>query len=176
MTELVNDMLDLSRIESGAEEFKKETVDLSIVVTEIVGNFAPIAEKKGVSISSDTGVASFLALTDRDKIRRAIHNLVSNAVKFTHPGGTVRCSIHDNGDGTCAVRVRDTGTGIRKEDFDAIFEKFVQLENPLTRANEGSGLGLAIVKVIAEGCGGRVEVESEVGKGSEFRIVLPRSA
>lgn len=95
-------------------------------------------------------------------------------MKFTIAGGHVRCGVRDNGDGTCSAYVRDTGTGIRKADFDAIFEKFVQLENPLTRANEGSGLGLPIVKIIAEGCGGKVEIESEVGKGSEFRIVIPK--
>lgn len=175
MTELVNDMLELSRIESGAETFKNATFDLSAVISEVVGNFAPIAEKKGISICNETGAEGFLANADRDKIRRAVHNLVSNAVKFTSTGGNVRCGIRDNGDETCSVYVRDTGTGIRKEDFDAIFEKFVQLENPLTRSNEGSGLGLPIVKVIVEGCGGKVEIESEVGKGSEFRIVIPKN-
>ncbi len=72
-----------------------------------------------------------------------------------------------------SLYVRDTGTGIRKEDRETIFEKFVQLENPLTREHEGSGLGLTIVKRIAEGCGGTVELESEIGRGSEFSIVLP---
>lgn len=175
MSELVGDMLELSRIESGAETFKNAAFDLSSVISEVVGNFAPIAEKKGISICNETGAEGFFANADRDKIRRAIHNLVSNAVKFTSTGGHVRCGIRDNGDGTCSAYVRDTGTGIRKEDFDVIFEKFAQLENPLTRANEGSGLGLSIVKVIVEGCGGKMEIESEVGKGSEFRIVLPKN-
>lgn len=140
MSELVTDMFELSRIESGEEAFKKERFDAGSVVSEVVGNFAEIGEKRGVPVIHEGEPQSFHVFSDRDKIRKAFHNLVSNAVKFTPTGGFVRCGVREASDGHCSLYVRDTGIGIPKKDQETIFEKFVQLENPLTREYEGSGL------------------------------------
>lgn len=138
MSELVTDMFELSRIESGEEVFQRERFDASAVISEVVGNFAEIGEKRNIAVIREGEPEPLHAIADREKVRRALHNLLSNAVKFTPPGGSIRAGVRKVSEDWISIFVRDTGTGIRKEDQETIFEKFVQLENPFTREHEGS--------------------------------------
>jgi two-component system phosphate regulon sensor histidine kinase PhoR len=157
---LVGDMLDLSKMESGSETFLSEECDLADTVRSIVKEMAPFARERRVELAVMGGSVPVPIHTDPGKIRRAILNIVSNAVKFTPAGGSVTCSTFESAKGW-GVSVQDTGIGIPKSDLDTIFEKFHQVENSLKRETAGSGLGLPIAKEIVERSGGKILVSSE---------------
>jgi signal transduction histidine kinase len=113
-------------------------------------------------------------VADEERVQQVLLNLLTNAIKFTEPGGLVSLSC-DVGDGTVQIRVRDTGRGIRREDQEKIFEPFVQVDRSPRDVNHGVGLGLAISRDLARRMQGDVTLESEVGLGSTFTLVLPRS-
>jgi two-component system, OmpR family, phosphate regulon sensor histidine kinase PhoR len=173
MRALVNDISELSEIESGAVHLTIEGFELRGLVDEIFSGLAPRAAKGGVllenQVSEETEVAA-----DRHRLEQILINLVDNAIKFNHPGGSVAVSVESAGDGT-VIKVRDTGQGISAEHLPRVFERFYRVDKARSREVGGTGLGLAIVKHLALIHGGEAHVTSEPGVGSEFSVKLPNS-
>jgi len=169
---LVNEILDLAKIESGEMRFARVAFPLTELLIEIATVHRVTAETKGLkfeTILADELPAEFI--TDPTRLRQILNNLLSNAVKFTDAGSVVFSVSRIDGD--IAFAIRDTGPGIPPESRETIFEKFKQLENFLTREHGGTGLGLALVRQLADHMGGRVTLESEIGVGSTFTVYLP---
>jgi signal transduction histidine kinase len=173
---LINDLLDLSRIEAGKEEIRATRFRLDTLIHETLEALRPVAEENGVTIAA-LGPPSVVIRADRDKISRVIMNLVHNAIKFTPRGGQVQVAASDEGEGEwVTLAVRDSGPGIPAGEVDRIFDKFHQVKRNRGRGGAGSGLGLPISRQLVEMHGGRLTVESAVGQGSTFTVVLPLSA
>ena len=172
MGAIVEELLELSRLESGQAPLRLVPLSLSVMVTDITGEFRLRAERSGVDL--DTSLPDSLphALADETTFRRALVNLVDNAIKFTPVGGQVHMSVAEEED-TIRVEVRDTGEGIPREHLPHIFERFYKVDR--SRRDKGTGLGLAIVKHTVEAHGGRVHAESEEGEGSVFSVSVPRA-
>jgi len=168
---LINDVLDLSKIEAGQLQLADEPFELSASIEKAVRTVRPLAEKKQLAL--DTGIAPDVDLVrgDSRRVEQVLLNLLSNAVKFTEEG-RVRIEAALQGD-RVLIRVIDTGIGIRQEDLGKLFRPFTQLETGLSRQYEGTGLGLSISKKLVEMMGGTIHVESKFGKGSTFSVVLP---
>ena len=173
MGAIVEELLELSRLESGQAPLRLAPLNLNVMVTDIVGEFRLRAERSGIEL--DTSLPDRLpqALADETTFRRALVNLVDNALKFTPVGGQVHMSIAEEED-TIRVDVRDTGEGIPREHLPHIFERFYKVDR--SRRDKGTGLGLAIVKHTVEAHGGCVHAESEEGEGSVFSVSVPRAA
>ena len=171
---IIDDILNLSRIEAGQLTVSAAAVPLGEVLGEVEAMIAPQVLARGLRYEFDAE-PSLVAQADREKLQQVLLNLVSNAVRFTEPGGIVQVTGEPRPD-EVAVRVSDTGIGIPFDKLGAIFEPFVQVDAGLTRRTGGTGLGLAISRDLARAMGGRIEVESEVGRGSTFTVVLPRAA
>ena len=175
LLDLVNEILDLAKIEAGEIRLQNRPVPLAPLIAECAAGHRASAETKGLQFTvelADDLPESFV--TDPTRLRQILNNLLSNAVKFT-PSGTVCLSARRSGPGL-AFAVRDTGPGIAPEYREVIFEKFKQLENFLTRQHGGTGLGLALVKQLTEHMGGQVSLESEIGSGSTFTVYLPEQS
>jgi signal transduction histidine kinase len=171
---LINDILDLSKIESGKVELKQRNFSLPALVKSLQRVMTPILAPKKQSLEVAVARGLSVISADRDKIRQVLLDLLSNATKFTPDGGRLRIeAVADSC--CCSISVVDNGIGIRLEDQERIFEPFSQLDNPLTREKRGTGLGLAIARQIVEWHGGKIWVESEPGKGSRFTFTLPIS-
>lgn len=174
---LLNDILDLSKIEAGMMELTHQPVDLSNIMREIKMLFLPKAEKSNLEINlhfSD-GFPRLLML-DEIRVKQVLFNLVGNAIKFTHAGYVgIKADFETDGSGCGKLRidVEDTGIGIPQSQQDIIFESFRQQSGQSNRIYEGAGLGLAISKRLAEKMYGKISVESEVGKGSRFTVIIP---
>lgn len=173
LTLLISDLLDISRIESGKMKMELNETHLGKILREIAETYRKTVADKGITFHTDIDKRLPLLLVDEARIKQVVDNLLSNAIKFTASGGAIRVSADDMGD-FVMVSVSDTGTGIKKENHEKIFEKFFQVDSSLTRQAGGTGLGLAISKVIIEHHGGRIWVESELGKGATFRFLLPK--
>ena len=169
---LINDLLNYSRIESGRVEYALSPVSLGEVVTTIWVMVEPQANRKQLTVEQLACDLSIVAMADRVKLEQIALNLVSNAVKFTPAGGriTTRC---DREGGRVRLSVADTGPGIPQAQQAAIFEPFVQLGRTLASGHEGTGLGLAISRDLARAMGGDITVESTPGNGATFTLVLP---
>lgn len=169
---LINNILDLSRIESGY--IKSNIVNCNIVylIEEIVHSVIPYAEQKSLTLEFDTFSEEIITSVDVDKIERIILNLLSNAIKFTSPGGKISIVITTKFDNV-HIFVKDTGIGIPKDMLSSVFERYHQVDSSLTKGIEGSGLGLSIVKSFVELHNGSIKVKSEPNIGSEFHIILP---
>lgn len=168
---LINDILDLSKIEAGRLELRAERVAIASVLEEVLVAVRPSAELKQLHL--DSQVPSNLEIVaDRTRFKQILFNLLSNAVKFTPIDGAVTIEAHVGDDGF-QLRVSDTGIGIAPEEIDAIFEKFHQASATTKGIREGTGLGLAITKSLVELHGGRIWAESKVGSGSKFFVDLP---
>jgi signal transduction histidine kinase len=173
---LINDLLDLSRIEAGKEEIRATRFRLDTLIHETLEALRPVAEENGVTIAAP-GPPSVVIRADRDKISRVIMNLVHNAIKFTPRGGQVQVAASGEGEGEwVTLAVRDSGPGIPAGEVDRIFDKFHQVKRNRGRGGAGSGLGLPISRQLVEMHGGRLTVESALGQGSTFTVVLPLSA
>lgn len=170
---LINDILDLSKIEAGRLEFTMEVVDLTSLVQEAVASFRPQADARGLTLSAQCP-EQLQAWGDRVRIRQVLDNLLSNAMKFTPAGGSVTVESHALGAQVC-LAVTDTGIGISPESLEAIFDVFFQVSATTKGVREGTGLGLAISRKLVEKQGGSIWVESQVGQGSRFQFTL-RSA
>jgi signal transduction histidine kinase len=171
---LINDLLDLAKIESGKVTLRYEPVNSRELLEEIVVSLRPAAEAKGIDLFIDTAAAQLTVHTDRRALHQILLNLVSNAIKFT-PSGSVRLQTRVDGLDAGALaefRVVDTGSGIREEDRDKLFQAFSQVDVSSEVRLEGSGLGLHLSQKLAELISGRITLESEFGKGSAFRLTL----
>jgi two-component system phosphate regulon sensor histidine kinase PhoR len=174
LTLLVNDLLDLSAIESGSAKMEMAPVPLDDVIEEVVAKFRPVAERRGIALRVERENGLPPAWGDQERLAQAVANLVDNAVKYTPDGGAVTVSGRDRGP-LVAVSVTDTGIGIAPEHLPRIFERFYRVDRSRSRALGGTGLGLSIVKHIATSHGGRVEVQSSEGRGSSFTLLVPHA-
>jgi len=170
LVRLVNDMLDLSRFETGHMDLHCSDTDLSDLIREVCREMRSLADRKGLVLEANSGPLCPVEI-DAPLVRRLLLNLVSNAIKFTSTGGRVTISLTDIGD-QVKVCVLDTGCGIDPEEIPNLFREFYRLSNPVSQ--EGSGLGLTISKKIVSAHGGSIQVESSPGEGSRFSFVLPR--
>jgi signal transduction histidine kinase len=169
---LINDILDLSKVDAGKMELHCEQFHVSHVIDEVKAIISSLAIRKNINldIKIDLQVESIYA--DKTKFKQILYNLTSNAIKFTPEKGYVTIEAQHSGD-FIQVSVKDTGIGITKSDMDKLFEPFKQLNSYITREYEGTGLGLALVKKFVELHGGKIWVESKVGEGSIFTFVIP---
>ncbi len=172
---LINDILSLARIEAGGVDYRITDVDLKDAVDELTPLVEPQLGDKQLTLSTQFLEQDISVRADRDKVEQILLNLLSNAVKFTGDGGhiTVVAGRELSETQFGFVEVKDTGRGIPADKLDSIFEAFVQVHSGLTRTHEGTGLGLAISRDLARGMNGELTVESEVGRGSTFRLRLP---
>jgi len=172
LLELINDILDLSKIEANRMELRIESFDAREVVGEALQGITPAALAKDISIEDRIGRPVFI-LADRLRFREIITNLLSNAVKFTPKGGSVWIELAPAAPDLTAISVSDTGIGIAPADQQAIFDRFRQVGSSTSGVREGTGLGLAIVKRLVEMHGGTIAVESAPGRGSVFTFTVP---
>ncbi len=167
---LVNQLLDLQRIDAGRMQPSFRPCDLVEFVGQIVESFRPYCEKKGLQVISEFSPCPRVYL-DMEKFDKVVYNLLSNAMKFTPDGGKITVTVR-NENGSCCLQVKDTGIGILPEQIPHLFERFRQAEGSESRSYEGTGLGLALVKELTEVHGGKVTVDSIYGSGTTFSVYL----
>jgi signal transduction histidine kinase/CheY-like chemotaxis protein len=168
---LINDVLDLAKVEAGRLELEREPFDLRGLVTETIAGLRPLAERKHLTISSNGDAERLVA--DRGRVRQVLYNLLSNAIKFTPDGGSIRVEAV-LADRAVKLSVTDTGTGIAPEDQVVIFDEFRQV-GAIGERQAGTGLGLALARRLVEAHGGQIELESALGAGSRFTITFPQT-
>jgi signal transduction histidine kinase/CheY-like chemotaxis protein len=168
---LINDILDLSKVEAGQMELRLTKVSVADIASQVVGTAEPLAAHKHIKMEVETGSAGQI-VADEGKLKQMILNLVSNAIKFTPDGGTVTIAAAQVVD-RMLISVADNGIGIAEKDIKRIFTEFQQVDSGANRAQQGTGLGLALTRSFAALHGGEIRVESELGKGSRFTIDLP---
>jgi PAS domain S-box-containing protein len=173
LLQLINDVLDLAKVEAGKMELHPEVFPLRKAVEEVTAVIKGIAQKKRIAVVVQVGEGLEDVLLDQHKFKQLLYNLLSNAVKFTDDGGKVEIRASRLTPDRLEVRVSDTGIGIKPEDINRLFTEFEQLDAGPARRFEGTGLGLALTKKIIEFQGVYVTVESEQGEGSTFSVVLP---
>ncbi len=169
---LINDILDLAKIEAGKMQVRVEEFSIHDVGEALLNMFRPMADKKNIVLEGQIDPGIPVLKQDSNKLQQILWNLLSNAVKFTPEGGRVTLKIESDGQ-HLIVSVIDTGVGIPPEDQELIFEKFRQGTSPLTREHAGTGLGLSIVRELAKLLGGSVGLQSQLGRGSTFTVTLP---
>jgi signal transduction histidine kinase len=180
MTELVNSFSDLDKLKGGRFVLSIEPLDLKDVVKEVLGEVMPLAKSKGLILSHRTSRDSFPIKSDRKILKQIVMNLVGNAIKFTDQGG-VEVSVDSvevnsgSGEEQTQVRVKDSGPGVEADHLEKIFEEFYQVDASGNDTSPGTGLGLSICKRLVELLGGEIAVESEVGKGTTFTVVLSQT-
>jgi PAS domain S-box-containing protein len=172
---LINDVLDLAKVESGKMEFRPETLDLGNVIGEVRDILRGLAFARRIRVETDVHAAAGTAVLDPSKLKQVLYNYVSNALKFTHEHGRVTIRVIPEDEAHVRIEVEDTGIGIPAEDTPRLFVEFQQLDAGMAKKYAGTGLGLALTKRIVEAQGGHVGVKSEPGKGSTFWAVLPRT-
>ncbi|MEK6662460.1 MAG: ATP-binding protein [Pseudomonadota bacterium] len=170
LLELINEVLDLARIESGRLELIPEPVSASQLVNECAALMRPLAAQQGIQLSSKTGSCAIQA--DKLRLRQILLNLLSNAIKYNHAGGSVEIACHSAPEGWGRIAVRDSGRGIAADALPRLFKPFERMESAY-EAIEGSGIGLALCKKLAEAMGGVIGVESTIGEGSTFWVEFP---
>ena len=168
---LINDILDLAKIEAGRMPLHLEDVTLGAIIKEVSQQIEPLVKKKALPFHVEIPSNDLVLHTDRTKVKQILLNLLSNAVKFTHTGGVWVTVSKDEED--LRFDVRDTGIGIRESDLESIWEDFRQVDQSRTREFGGTGLGLSITRKLVDGLGGHVFAESTFGKGSTFTVILP---
>lgn len=178
LMDVLNDVLDLSKIEAGHVDIEETPFDISELARGVRDLFAPTAEAKRLAFSVAFEDGPSYCMGDPVRIRQILVNLVSNALKFTETGrvaANLRLIDGDGGDGAAAleVRVSDTGIGMSAEAIERLFEPFVQADSSTTRRYGGTGLGLAITRRLCDQMGGRIDVESRLGRGSAFKVSIP---
>jgi two-component system phosphate regulon sensor histidine kinase PhoR len=170
MTQMVSEITELSRIETGRAELRMTPLNLKLLVEEVAAQLNPLAQRHQVTITTDLATDLPAGRGDKDRIRQALVNLVHNAIKFNHLGGKVTVSTRADEE-SVIVSVSDTGVGIPEEELPHVFERFYKADRARTRG--GSGLGLAIAKHIVQAHGGSIWAQSEEGQGSTFSFSLP---
>lgn len=172
---LVNDLLDMSRIQAGKFTITYEDVQIDGLANSVAAALVPLSEAKGVNIAIETSPMLEPLKADAQRLGQVLTNLIGNAIKFTPPGGRISVSARPERD-MMLVEVVDTGIGIRRDDLPRLFQRFTQVDMSNTRAQGGTGLGLSICKAIVEAHGGSLGVRSEWGHGSTFWFTVPREA
>ena len=175
LSELVNDLLDLAKIEAGRVQVQVEPVVVENLFRALKGMLRPLVDEGRVELVFEPSGVSEPLYSDEGKISQILRNFISNALKFTEQGSVLVFAAHDPEADTIAFAVADTGIGISHDNLQLIFEEFSQIEHPLQRRSKGTGLGLPLCRKLAELLGGRVDVASTVGVGSTFTLTLPRS-
>lgn len=171
LARLIGDLLEVSRLDSGVVGITREAADIAAVINQVLSALGPVAEKKNIEVKVDTGDELGQLLGDESRIQSVVTNLVDNAIKFTPEKGQVCVSARQQAE-ELVIRISDTGMGIPEEALPKIFDRFYRVYRP-GKQIQGTGLGLAIVKKIVTMNGGRIEVESEVDKGTTFTVILP---
>lgn len=174
MLRLINNVVDISKIETGRLKGKFDYYNLIAIVEDVTLSVVNYAQLKSIDIQFDTNEEEFITRCDPGMIERVLLNLLSNAIKFTPKNKNIYVNMYVNDD-FVEINIKDEGIGISKSDKYAIFERFVQSDKSMTRENEGSGIGLSIVKSIIDLHDGYISVESNVGEGSTFKIILPNT-
>ncbi|MGB7486847.1 MAG: response regulator [Phormidesmis sp.] len=174
LTSLINDVLDIAKIEAGKIEWRMADVDLHAVIDQAIAATSVLAQKNNVAVTTNIAPDLPTITADQDRLIQVFINLISNAIKFT-PDGSVNCETNLTEEGLC-VRIIDTGIGISAEDQPLVFEKFKQVGEIMTDKPQGTGLGLPICKQIVEHHNGRIWVESQLNVGSIFSVAFPLSA
>ena len=169
---LINNIIDVTKSDKGSNSIKLQNTEIIGIIEDTVLSVVPFAENKNLSLILDTDTEELIMAVDIDKIERIILNLLSNAIKFSYDKGTIltHIGVEDN---NLIFSVQDEGIGIKEESLSKIFEKFVQIDDSLTRLNEGSGIGLAIVKSFVDLHDGSIDIKSEYKKGTKFIIKIP---
>jgi signal transduction histidine kinase len=175
LARVIEDLLLLAKVGDPHHPVSSAAVDLHHVVDEVVEMSSVAADRKGIIVSVQAQAGPVVAFGDADELDRLCANLVSNAIKYTPDGRTVTIELGRDGDHV-VLSCSDEGIGISADDQRRLFQEFFRSTNPAAVALPGTGLGLTIVKRIVERHGGRIEVESELGKGSTFRVQLPARA
>ncbi len=173
LTNLVNDMLYLTKIDAETDIIDVENVDIGNLISQILVMLQPIAAKKNIELEMEQ-ISEAYAECNPVMIRQAISNLVDNAVKYTNDGGNVKVSV-DTDDTSVYIKVKDNGVGIAKEHIQHLFDRFYRVDKARSRSSGGTGLGLDIANTIAVIHGGKIEVRSELGVGTEFTFILPKT-
>jgi PAS domain S-box-containing protein len=172
---LINDVLDLAKVESGKMDFRPEPVDLVTLVNEVRDILRGLAASQGLRVETDVDPEVTAVVIDPARLKQILYNFLSNAIKFTPEGGRVFVRITPEGLEMFRIDVEDTGVGIAAQDLGKLFVEFQQLDAGSAKKHEGTGLGLALIKRLVEAQGGRVEVRSIPGEGSTFSAILPRT-
>src|SRR3989441_8626124 len=171
---IINDILDISRIEAGKMPLHLEEFEMPALVAELLAEVEPLIQKARLQTLTDLPPDTALVVSDRQKVKQIVLNLLTNAIKFT-PHGQVKVMVReDERGGEVNIAVEDTGVGIAPQDQDKVFEDFRQADNSGTREYGGAGLGLAICRRLAKMLDGRIELQSRLGRGSTFTLVIPR--
>jgi signal transduction histidine kinase len=175
LLQLINDVLDLAKVESGKMEFRPERVDLARLIGEVRDILRGLAASKRLRVETQLDPDVAFAVVDPARLKQVLYNYVSNAIKFTPEGGRIVIRVAAQGPDLFRLDVEDTGIGIPPEHLGKLFVEFQQLDASAAKKFQGTGLGLALTKRIVEAHGGRVEVRSTPGKGSTFSAILPRA-
>jgi signal transduction histidine kinase len=175
MHRLLDDLLEVARADAGQMQVRYGPVYVGTVVSEVASVFFPVAEERSIELEQSVEPRGLCVSADRDKLVRALTNLVGNAFKFTAPGGKVSIRAEEQAGRAC-ISVSDTGRGIPEEQVAHLFNRYWQGEAVQAVERRGVGLGLAITKSIVDAHGGTIEVASRVGEGSTFTVVLPMHA
>ncbi|MFP5503213.1 MAG: sensor histidine kinase [Candidatus Sericytochromatia bacterium] len=171
---LINDLLDFSKLQARMLDFNIQPVVLRDLLSAVVEDIRPLADRKDLRVSLEVPADLPRLPCDADRLEQSIKHLVDNAIKFTPEGGTIGLRArYAPATGTIEIEVWDTGIGIPAEAMTRLFERFYQVDSSSTRLFGGTGIGLALVKELTERQGGHVTVESKVGEGSTFRLILP---
>ena len=173
LLQLINDVLDLTKVEAGKMEFRPEILDLPKVTTEVKDILRGLAAAKRITVEVKIDPTLPRVLLDGGKYKQVLYNFLSNAIKFTPENGRVSINAVPEENGMFRLSVKDNGIGIKAEDRHKLFIEFTQLDQGTAKKYAGTGLGLALTKRIVEAQGGRVEVQSQAGVGSTFSAVLP---
>jgi signal transduction histidine kinase len=174
--DLVEDILEISRVDAGRLNVKPDWTDLEELTEAVVANHQTRARKEGLTLTHRSTEADLTSLVDANRMMQVLDNLINNAIRYTSPGGRITVSTgktEAKGRDWANITVTDTGMGIPDSELPHVFDRFFRGEKPQTMQISGTGLGLAIVKEIVELHGGRVTVESKVDGGSTFTIWLP---
>jgi protein-histidine pros-kinase len=175
LLQLINDVLDLAKVEAGKMELVIETFPLRTVISEVTSVVRPMIKEKRLTLEVEIGDRLDNITLDQQKLKQILYNLLSNAVKFTNEGGRIQVIASALDARTARIRVCDTGIGIRKDDLNKLFIEFQQLDAGSDRQFQGTGLGLALTKRIVELLKGTIDVQSEPGVGSTFTVTFPRN-
>lgn len=172
LIKIINNLIDITKLEAGYYKLSCSNYNIVSVVENITLSIASYVEDKSIDLIFDTDIEEKIISCDPEKIERIVLNLISNALKFTNPGGCIMVTLKDLGD-KVKLYVKGTGVGIPEDKLELIFERFSQVDRTLERNKDGSGIGLSLVKSLVELHGGKIDVKSTFGQGCEFIITLP---